>query len=54
MYMLREASGYNYIHDFYFLLMILIGSFFMINLVIAVLFNSFEESEQAEANEIKQ
>ena len=44
MYMLRDASGNNYMFDFYFVLLILIGSFFLINLVVAVLFTSFEES----------
>ena len=48
MYMLRDATSNNYLYDFYFILLVLIGSFFLINLVIAVLFSSFEESEKAD------
>ena len=53
MYMLRDVTSRNYIFDFYFILLVLIGSFFLINLVVAVLFNSFEESEKADTQEIK-
>ena len=54
MYMLREATSFNYIYDLYFVLMILIGSFFLMNLLIAVQFNSFYESNNFEKEKIEE
>ena len=36
MYMGREVSENKYINDFYFVIMIAIGAFFLINLIVAV------------------
>ena len=44
MYMGREVSEIKYVNDLYFVLMIAIGAFFLINLIVAVQYDSFEDS----------
>merc|ERR1712130_31695 len=48
MYMIEETSGHWF--DFYFVLLILLGSLFLINLIVAVIFirfKAFKELEEA-------
>lgn len=52
MYMGREVSETKYVNDFYFVLMIAIGAFFLINLIVAVQYDSFDDSVK-EQNRLK-
>jgi hypothetical protein len=42
----REVTDVKYINDMYFVLMIAIGAFFLINLIVAVQYDSFDEAQK--------
>ena len=46
MYWAREVSDNKYIGDIYFILMIFLGAYIVINLIIAVQCSSFDDSKK--------
>jgi hypothetical protein len=44
MYVGRDVTDTLYINDIYFLLMIIIGAFVVVNLILAVLFTNFHDN----------
>ena len=51
MYNLFDGWGVNWIVVFYFIMLVLIGSFFMLNLFLAVVFDEYVEATEEMARE---
>jgi hypothetical protein len=51
MYWAREVSDSKYVGDIYFILMVFLGAFIVINLIIAVQCDTFDESKQEQKRE---
>ena len=53
MYWAREVSDSKYIGDIYFILMVFLGAYIVINLIIAVQYDTLVESTQEQQREIE-
>lgn len=42
MFFIRDSSG-NYFYDFFFVIVVLVGAFFIVNLVVAIQFNYYDK-----------
>lgn len=51
MYIGRDVTNFIYLNDMFFILLVIVGSFILINLVIAVLYTNFSSAFEHEKEE---
>jgi hypothetical protein len=51
MYIGRDVTNFIYLNDLFFVLLVVVGSFILINLVIAVLYTNFSSAFEHEMEE---